>query len=208
MRKNLVVVSTPSLAFLLRVVQAHEPVRVQTLGLMEQAHHGDDWFGGAIAAFMWSMEDDLIVRALRDKRAEIHGRITAYETQIEQAKHYLAHVNATLRLFTDVEKQRARYVVSHGFFRKGEIADLCALQLQDGSELTTRALAERVMRARDLDATDTTLRNSVVFKVVQALRHAARRKLVVLVDKRKGMCIWAAGPAITLRVANSPSRGG
>jgi hypothetical protein len=54
------------------------------------------------------------------------------------------------------------------------------------------------MRARDLDATDTTLRNSVVFKVVQALRHAARRKLVVMVEKRKGMCVWSAGPAITL----------
>jgi hypothetical protein len=52
------------------------------------------------------------------------------------------------------------------------------------------------------------LRNSVVFKVVQALRHAARRKIVVMVEKRKGMCIWSAGPAVTLRVANSPSRGG
>jgi len=154
------------------------------------------------------MEEPLTIKSLQDKRAEIHGRITAYEAQIEQAKHDLAHVNATLRLFTDVEKQRVRYVVSHGFFRKGEIADLCVLQLQEGSELTTRALAERVMRARDLDATDATLRNSVIFKVVQALRHAARRKLVVMVEKRKGMCIWSAGPAITLRVANSPSRSG
>ncbi len=175
---------------------------------MEQAHHRRDWREGSFAAFMWCMDEELIVKVLRDKRAEIHGRITAYEAQIEQAKHDLTHVNATLRLFTDVEKQRALYVVSHGFFRKGEIADLCALQLQDGSELTTRALAERVMHARELDATDVTLRNSVVFKVVQALRHAARRKLVVMIDKRKGMCIWAAGPAITLRVANSPSRGG
>jgi hypothetical protein len=175
---------------------------------MEQAHQEWGCFGRSFLASMGRMEDDLIVKALRDKRAEIHGRITAYEAQIEQAKHDLAHVNATLRLFTDVEKQRARYVVSHGFFRKGEIADLCALQLQDGSELTTRALAERVMRARDLDATDATLRNSVVFKVVQALRHAARRKLVVMVEKQKGMCIWSAGSAITLRVANSPSRGG
>jgi len=47
-----------------------------------------------------------------------------------------------------------------------------------------------------------------VFKVVQALRHAARRKIVVMVEKRKGMCIWSAGPAVMLRVANSPSRGG
>jgi len=74
-----------------------------------------------------------------------------------------------VKLFTDVEKQRARYVVSHGFHA--------------------------------------TLRNSVVFMVVQALRHAARRKLLVMVEKSKGMYIWAAGPAITLRVANSPSRG-
>ena len=64
--------------------------------------------------------------------------------------------------------------------------------------------AERVMIERRLDATDTTLRNSVVFKVVQALRHAARRKLVRMVEKRKGMCHWTAGDAVTLRVvANS-----
>jgi transposase InsO family protein len=163
---------------------------------------------GVVIGFNEAMDEPLIIKALQDKRAEIHGRITAYEAQIAQAKHDLAHVNATLRLFTDVEKQRARYVVSHGFFKKGEIADLCAQQLSEVRELTTRQLAERVMCARDLDATDATLRNSVVFKVVQALRHAARRKLVVMVDKRKGMCIWAAGPAITLRVANSPSRGG
>ena len=148
----------------------------------------------------------MIIKALRDKRAEIHGQIAAYEARIAQAKHDLAHVNATLRLFTDVEKQRARYVVSHGFFRKGEIADLCAQHLAGGVELTTRELAERVMCARDLDASDATLRGSVVFKVVQALRHAARRKLVVVVSKNRGMCLWAAGPMITLRPANSPSR--
>ena len=80
--------------------------------------------------------------------------------------------------------------------------------LQQDNDLTTRELAERVMCERGLDPTDTALRNSVVFKVVQALRHAARRKIVVMVEKRKGMCIWSAGPAVTLRVANSPSRGG
>ena len=75
--------------------------------------------------------------------------------------------------------------------------------------MTTRELAERVMAARDLDVTDATLRNSVVFKVVQALRHANRRRLVRMVEKRKGMCVWAPGDAITLRVvASSPSSPG
>jgi hypothetical protein len=91
-------------------------------------------------------------------------------------------------------------MVSHGFFKKGEIADICMRHLEIDNELTTRDLAERVMVERQLGATDVTLRNSVIFKVVQALRHAARRKLVRMAEKRKGMCIWTPGEAVTLRV--------
>ena len=39
-------------------------------------------------------------------------------TQIAQAKHDLAHVDATIRMFTNVECQRTRYAVSHGFFKR------------------------------------------------------------------------------------------
>ena len=155
------------------------------------------------------MGEALVIQSLKNKRAEIHGRITAYEARIAQARHDLAHVNATIRLFTEPEHPRARYMVSHGFFKKGEIADICVRHLGVDGEMTTRELAERVMAERKLDASDTTLRNSVVFKVVQALRHAKRRKLVRMVEKRKGMCVWAAGDAVTLRVvASSPSRSG
>ena len=147
------------------------------------------------------MPDLLVVQTLSEKRAEILGRIAAYEAQIAQAKHDLAHVNATIRLFAEPQKQQARYMVSHGFFKKGEIADICAHHLGVDGELTTRELAERVMVERGLDATDATLRNSVVFKVVQALRHAKRRRFVRMVEKRKGMCVWGPGAAITLRVA-------
>ena len=154
------------------------------------------------------MSNPLVIHALKDKRAEIHGRIHAYQAQIAEAKHDLTHLNAAIRLFTDVDSQRARYLVSHGFFRKGEIADICVVHLKVDEELTTKDLAERVMCARNLDLSDTTLRNSVIFKVVQALRHAARRRLVTMVEKRKGMCVWAAGEKVTLRVANSPSTRG
>ena len=62
---------------------------------------------------------------------------------------------------------------------------------------------------RDLEITDTALRNSVVFKDAQALRHVRCRKLVRMVEKRQGMCVWVAGDAVTLRVvASSPSRPG
>ena len=145
------------------------------------------------------MAEPLVIQSLKGKRVEINGRIAAYQAQIAQAKHDLAHINASIRLFTDPEHQRARYMVSHGFFKKGEIADICVRHLRVDGELTTRELAEQVMVERKLDASDETLRNSVVFKVVQALRHAARRKLVRMVEKRKGMCVWAAGDAVTLR---------
>lgn len=155
------------------------------------------------------MGEPLVIQTLKDKRAEILGRISAYEAQIAQARHDLAHVNATIRLFTEPEKQRARYMVSHGFFKKGEIADICARHLGADGEMTTRQLAERVMAERKLDSSDAALRNSVVFKIVQALRHAKHRKLVRMVEKRKGMCVWAPGEAITLRVvASRPSMPG
>ena len=152
------------------------------------------------------MPEPLIVQTLTEKRAEILGQIKAYEAQIAHAKHDLAHVNATIELFAAPERQRARYIVSHGFFKKGEIADICIRHLGVDAELTTRELAERVMSERDLDVSDTALRNSVVFKVVQALRHAKRRKLVRMIEKRKGMCVWGASDMITLRVvASTPS---
>jgi hypothetical protein len=164
---------------------------------------------GLILLCNGGMGEPLVIQILKDKRAEILGRIQAYEAQIAAAKHDLAHVNATILLFTEPEKRRARYMVSHGFFRKGEIADICARHLDADGEMTTRELAERVMVERKLDSSDATLRNSVVFKVVQALRHAKRRKLVRMVEKRKGMCVWAPGEAVTLRVvANSPSSSG
>lgn len=152
------------------------------------------------------MTEPLIVQTLTQKRAEILGQIKAYEAQIAHAKHDLAHVNATIELFAAPERQRARYIVSHGFFKKGEVAEICARHLDVDGEMTTRELAERVMVERDLEVSDIALRNSVVFKVVQALRHAKRRKLVRMVEKRKGMCVWAAGDAVTRRVvASSPS---
>ncbi len=97
------------------------------------------------------MTEPLIIQSLKDKRGEIHGRIAAYQAQIAQAKHDLAHINASIRLFTDPEHQRARYMVSHGFFKKGEIADICLRHLEIDGEMSTRELAERVMIERKLD---------------------------------------------------------
>jgi hypothetical protein len=154
------------------------------------------------------MKEPLVVQSLKQKRAEISGAIAAYQAQIAQARHDLAHINASIRLFESGERGRAAYIVSHGFFKKGEIADICARHLRADGQLNTRDLAERVMCERNLDPSDVTLRNSVVFKVVQALRHAARRKIVTMVEKRKGVCVWASVERLIPLPANSQSRRG
>jgi len=101
-------------------------------------------------------------------------------------------------VFSRQSRQRARYIVSHGFLKKGEIADISVRHLDVDVELTTRELAERAMVECNLDVSDTALRNLVVLKLVQALRHAKLRKLVRMIEKKKGMCVW--GDAVTLRV--------
>lgn len=40
------------------------------------------------------------------------------------------------------------HLVNHGFFKKGEIAEVCALHLGASGEMTTREFAERVMVER------------------------------------------------------------
>ena len=137
------------------------------------------------------MTEPLVIQTLKDKRAEIHGWIAAYQAQIAQAKHDLAHINASIRLFTDPEHQRARYMVSHGFFKKGEIADICIRHLTIDGELTTRELAERVMIERRLDATDTTLRNSVVFKVSKPYVTRPGASWTLLSTPRGSRLSWA-----------------
>lgn len=132
---------------------------------------------------------ELVLQTLTRKRAEIVGAIKKHEAQIAQAKHDLAHINATLKIIG--EPQGRGYIVSQGFFAKGEIAEICQRHLVDGP-LNTRELAERVMGEKGLDVSDTPLRNSVVYKVVQALRHARRRNAVQMLEKNKGLCVWGA----------------
>src|ERR1044072_6067870 len=81
------------------------------------------------------MADALTIQTLKQKRAEISGVIAAYQAKIAQARHDLAHINAVIRLVEGGEQERAQYIVSHGFFKKGEIPDICLRHLKADGEL-------------------------------------------------------------------------
>lgn len=51
------------------------------------------------------------------------------------------------------------------------------------------------MIEKELDPADAALRNSVVYKTVQALRQAKRRRKVQTLGKQAGLCIWSLSEA-------------
>ena len=76
----------------------------------------------------------------------LHGKIKRAAVpvgdgdKIAQARHDLAHINAVIRLVEGGEQERAQYILSHGFFKKGEIADICLRHLKADGDLDTRQL--------------------------------------------------------------------
>lgn len=56
--------------------------------------------------------EPMIIQSLKDKCAEINGRIAAYQAQISQARRDLAHINASIRLFTGPEHQQGSNCLS------------------------------------------------------------------------------------------------
>jgi hypothetical protein len=132
---------------------------------------------------------------LTAKQAEIESYIRRLEKQLDQARHDLAHVNATLRLF-EVNGERTEfpvYVTLKRMFSRGELPRLCreALEASPERELDTRQLAAHVMAAKGWETTDKALTISVTHKVTHAMDELWRRTgKVRKAGKRAGVNVW------------------
>jgi hypothetical protein len=138
------------------------------------------------------MADPQILTTLRRKRDDIQAVIESYERKIEEAKHDLSAVNATLRLFelNGEACQFPAYVDLGRLWKRGEMVTVCKAALAEEGPLDTRELALRVMRAKGLDETDKVMRQSITFRIVQAMSIAAKRGRVACEGKRAGVRLW------------------
>ncbi len=138
------------------------------------------------------MADPQILSTLRRKRDEIEATIAAYEKRIEAARHDLAAVAATIRLFevNGEPLQFPAYAAIGRLWKRGEMVAVCRAALAAEGPLDTRELAVRVLRAKGLDEADKVMRQTVAFRVVQALGIAAKRKTIETDGKRKGVRVW------------------
>ncbi len=118
-----------------------------------------------------------VVGALRNKRAELAGTLRQLEQQLVQQRANLAHLDATMRLFdpdvqlNDIRPRQPR--VRNVWFRPGECLRLIYDELREAIQpVTTRELAERIMRIKAISTTDDRRREQVQKTLLGSLTRA------------------------------------
>jgi hypothetical protein len=133
-----------------------------------------------------------IIGALSNKRAELAGIVRQLEQQLVAQRANLAHLDATMRLFDpeiqpkDIhpKQQRARNV----WFRPSECLRLIYDELREATQpLTTRELAERIMRRKAMPEADHQHRELVQKTLLGSLNRA---KQTIARIKTAGVVRW------------------
>jgi hypothetical protein len=118
-----------------------------------------------------------VIGALSNKRAELAGIVRQLEQQLMQQRTNLAHLDATMRLFDpDIQPKQIRAKQSRVrsvWFRPGECLRLIYDELRDAAQpITTRELAERIMRVKAMPETDDRQRELVQKTLLASLNRA------------------------------------
>jgi hypothetical protein len=123
------------------------------------------------------MAEPHVISALRNKHAELAGTIRQLEQQLAQQRSSLTHLDATMRLFdpeirpSDIRPKQRR--TRNVWFRPGECLRLIFDQLREAAQpLTTRELAERIMRLKAIPAADVQRRELVQKTLLGSLNRA------------------------------------
>jgi|SRR5208337_2406409 len=133
-----------------------------------------------------------VVGALRNKRAELAGLVGQLEKQLVQQRANLTHLDATMRLFDpDIRPQEIRPKQQRerrAWFRQGECLRLIYDELRDAAQpVTTRELAERIMRLKAMPTTDDRRRELVQKTLLGSLNWA---KATIARVETAGVVSW------------------
>ena len=123
------------------------------------------------------MAEPHVIGALRNKRAELDGILRQLEQQLVQQRANLAHLDATMRLFDpdirpkDIRPRQRRE--RNAWFHPGECLRLIYDELREVTEpVTTRELAERIMRVKAIPAADNNRRERIQKTLLASLNRA------------------------------------
>jgi hypothetical protein len=123
------------------------------------------------------MAEAHVIGALRHKREELAGMLRQLEQQLAQQRANLAHVDATMRLFDpdirpkDIRPKQPR--ARNAWFHQGECLRLIYDELREATQpVTTRDLAERIMRLKAMPSADNQCRERVQKTLLASLNRA------------------------------------
>ena len=118
-----------------------------------------------------------VIGALRNKRAELAGMLRQLEQQLAGHRANLAHLDATMLLFDpnvrpkDIRPRQVR--ARNVWFRQGECPRLIYDVLRGTTQpVTTRELAERIMRVKAIPTADDHQRELIQKTLLGSLNRA------------------------------------
>ncbi len=118
-----------------------------------------------------------VISALRDKRSELAGIVSQLQQQLTEHRASLAHLDATMLLFDpdvrpeEIRPRQQRWRSS--WFRPGECLRLIYDVLRDTPQpVTTRELAERIMRVKAIPGADDRRRELIQKTICGSLARA------------------------------------
>jgi hypothetical protein len=147
------------------------------------------------------MSDPHVVTALRRKRAEVSGYIADLERKIARQQVNLAHIDATIRLFSPDTDPSAippkRTYRRTRYFAKGELSRRCldALRTANGAPITAMTITKAVMADKALPANDATLASALTEMVLTILRRLYKRGTAVKSGTSRN-AQWVLAPSL------------
>ena len=130
------------------------------------------------------MSESHVISALRAKRAEVSGYIRELESKINRQRANLAHIDATIKIFSPATDPNAipakRTYRRSRYFAKGEIsrAIFNALRKANGQLIKASIIVDGLIATKGFQPDDTALIASITERVLVVLRRLAKQGVV------------------------------
>ena len=147
------------------------------------------------------MAEPIIIHALKQKRAEVSGRIADLEERTKQMRADLVHIDATLVLFDpearpDEIRPKKALKGRTGYFKAGEISRRCREAVRVSAEpLSCDDVVRQTMVDKGLDLDDKVLRQDLGQRFLWALTRMAKTGVVARVGRGIGTR-WESGSSV------------
>lgn len=128
-------------------------------------------------------------RQLTNKRAELAHELAGILHRVQELRHSLGQVDATLRLLDPYYKpsqtKPRKPATSRGWLPHGDAARLCLVVLKEaGKPMTTPEVANCIAQTRDLKLKSRRDSEDFASSIAMALRRYEKKKVVKMVGQR------------------------